>query len=57
MVEFAGTDSSKIEPILRIVAAFGLSEVVAQESKAKSQREIRRNLNELINHLTNCDNK
>lgn len=57
MVEFAGTESTKIEPILRIVAAFGLSEVVAQESKAKSQREIRRNLNELINHLTNCDNK
>jgi hypothetical protein len=55
MVEFAGTDSSKIEPILRIVAAFGLSEVVARESGARTQGEIRRNFNELINHLSNSE--
>jgi hypothetical protein len=53
MVEFAGTDNSKIEPILRIVAAFGLSEVLARESGARSQLEVRRNFNELINHLSN----
>lgn len=57
MVEFAGVDTSKIEPILRIVAAFGLAEVVAQESGAKTQREIRRNLNELINHLSNSESR
>jgi Histidine kinase-, DNA gyrase B-, and HSP90-like ATPase len=53
MIEFAGTDNSKIEPILRIVAAFGLSEVLAKESGARTQGEIRRNFNELINHLSN----
>lgn len=53
MVEFAGTDNSKIEPILRIVAALGLSEILARESGAKSQLEVRRNFNELINHLSN----
>lgn len=52
MVEFAGVDNSKIEPILRIAAALGLSEILARESGAKSQLEVRRNLNELINHLS-----
>ena len=52
MVEFAGVDNCKIEPILRIAAALGLSEILARESGAKSQLEVRRNLNELINHLS-----
>ena len=30
MVEFAGADTNKIEPILRIAAALGLSEVIAK---------------------------
>jgi len=55
MIEFAGTDNSKIEPILRIAAAFGLSEVLARESGAKTQGEIRRNFNDLINHLSNTE--
>jgi hypothetical protein len=53
MVEFAGIDNNKIEPILRIAAAFGLSEILARESGAKSQLEVRRNFNELINYLSN----
>jgi hypothetical protein len=53
MVEFAGTDTSKIEPILRIAAALGLSEVIAKGSGVKTQGEVRRNFNELISNLSN----
>lgn len=53
MVQFAGTDSSKIEPILRIASALGLAEVIAKESGAKTQGEIRRNFNELITKISN----
>lgn len=52
MVQFVGVDNSKIEPILRIVAALGLSEVIAKESGAKTQGEVRRNFNELISRLS-----
>lgn len=52
MVEFAGVDIGKIEPILRVMAALSLSEVIAKESGAKTQGEIRRNFNEIISHLT-----
>ena len=51
MVEFAGADTNKIEPILRIAAAFGLSEVIAKDSY-KFQGEVRRNFNELISNLS-----
>lgn len=51
MVEFAGTDNHKIEPILRIVAALGLSEIIAKDTY-KNQGEVRRNLNELISNLS-----
>jgi len=51
MVEFAGADTNKIEPILRIVAAFGLSEIIAKDSY-KNQGEVRRNFNELIANLS-----
>ena len=51
MVEFAGADNSKIEPILRIVAALGLSEIIAKDSY-KNQGEVRRNFNELISNLS-----
>jgi len=50
MVEFAGADINKIEPILRIVAAFGLSEVIAKQSKIVG--DVRRNFNELISILS-----
>ena len=52
MVEFAGVDSSKIEPILRIAAALGLSEVIAKGSGIKTQGEVRRNFNDLISNLS-----
>ncbi len=51
MVEFAGADTYIIEPILRIVAAFGLSEIIAKDSY-KNQGEVRRNFNELISKLS-----
>jgi Histidine kinase-, DNA gyrase B-, and HSP90-like ATPase len=53
VVEFAGIDNNKIEPVLRIAAALGLSEILARESGSRSQLEIRRNFNELISHLSN----
>ena len=52
MVQFAGTDNSKIEPILRMTAALGLAEVIAKESGAKTQGEVRRNFNELISKIS-----
>ncbi|MEI7812120.1 MAG: ATP-binding protein [Ignavibacteria bacterium] len=50
MVKFAGTDTNKIEPILRIAAAFGLSEVIAKRTKFVG--DVRRNFNELILDLS-----
>ncbi len=50
MVEFVGTDIGKIEPILRIAAAFGLAEVIAKRSKIVG--DVRRNFNELIANLS-----
>lgn len=52
MVEFVGADTGKIEPILRIAAALGLSEVIAKGSGIKTQGEVRRNFNELISNLS-----
>ncbi|WFO17521.1 hypothetical protein M601_007565 [Cellulophaga baltica 4] len=52
MVQFVGTDNIKIEPILRMSAAFGLAEIIAKESGAKTQGEIRRNFNELITKIS-----
>ncbi len=51
MIEFVGTDTNKIEPILRIAAAFGLSEIIAKGCY-KNQSEVRRNFNELISKLS-----
>jgi hypothetical protein len=52
MVQFVGVDNSKVEPVLRMAAALGLSEVIAKESGAKTQGEVRRNFNELISCLS-----
>lgn len=52
MVEFIGTEKTKIEPILRMAAALGLSEVLAKQSGVKTQGEVRRNFNELILNLS-----
>jgi hypothetical protein len=55
MVEFAGADSSKIEPLLRFAAALGLSEVIAKSSGITTQGEIRRNFNDLITNLSKTE--
>ena len=52
MIKFAGIDAGKIEPILRIAAALGLSEVIAKGSGVKTQGEVRRNFNDLISNLS-----
>lgn len=52
MVQYIDTDKARLEPVLRMVAALGLGEVIAKESGSQSQKEIRRNFNELINKLT-----
>src|SRR5690606_5919046 len=51
MVDRAGADTNKIEPILRIVAALALSKIITKDSY-KNQGEVRRNLNELISNLS-----
>lgn len=55
MIQFVGIDNSKTEAILRFTAALGLSEVIAKESGAKTQGEVRRNFNELITSLSKVD--
>ena len=50
MIDFVGADTNKIEPILRIAAAFGLSEVIAKRTKLVG--DVRRNFNELISNLS-----
>lgn len=47
MIEFAGDDAKIIEPILRIAVAFGLSEVIAKETKS-AVTEVRNNMNGLL---------
>ena len=51
VVHFAGIDKSRIEPILKIVAALGLAETIARSTNSSNQGEIRRNVNELISKL------
>ncbi|MCE4064734.1 ATP-binding protein [Chryseobacterium gleum] len=52
MVQYAGTENSKIEPILKMAAAMGLAEILAKESGAKGQGEVRRNFNQLITKIS-----
>ncbi|MGY5353526.1 ATP-binding protein [Wenyingzhuangia sp. IMCC45467] len=47
MVEFAGDDYKVIEPLLRIVVALGLSEIIVKKSGAPIS-ELRNNVNELL---------
>lgn len=47
MVEFAGDDQKVIEPLLRMVVALGLSEIIAKKSGAPIT-ELRNNMNELL---------
>jgi hypothetical protein len=48
MERFAGSDESRIEPLLRLAAALGLSEITARESGVNSAGSIRRNVNQLL---------
>lgn len=48
MERFSGTDPDEIEPLLRIAAALGLSEVAARDSGVSMAGTIRRNINELL---------
>lgn len=47
MVEFAGDDHKVIEPLLRLVVALGLSEIIVKKSGAPIT-ELRNNINELL---------
>ncbi len=47
MIEFAGDDHKVIEPLLRIVVALGLSEIIVKKSGAPIT-ELRNNMNELL---------
>ncbi len=47
MVEFAGDDHKVIEPLLRMVVALGLSEIIVKKSGAPIT-ELRNNVNELL---------
>lgn len=50
MIQFVGSDSKKIEPILHIAASLGLAEIIAYDTY-RNQGEVRRNFNELVTHL------
>ena len=48
VVQFAGTDKNKLEPILRIAASIGLAEETAREAGVKQAGAVRLNLNKLL---------
>ena len=50
---FAGSDKSKLEPILRMAAAIGLAEEAAREAGIKKIGVLRMNLNKLLNAISN----
>lgn len=52
VMEFAGTDKSKLEPILRIAASIGLAEETAREAGIKQAGTIRMNINKLLTSLS-----
>src|SRR5690606_32295748 len=52
IVHFAGTDKSKLEPVLRIAAAIGLAEEVARESGIAKAGSIRMNINKLLTAIS-----
>jgi hypothetical protein len=47
MIEFAGDDPKVIEPVLRLVVALGLSEIIVKKSGAPVT-ELRNNMNDLL---------
>ncbi|HVD99556.1 MAG TPA: ATP-binding protein [Cytophagaceae bacterium] len=52
VIHFAGTDKSKLEPILRIAAAIGLAEEAAREACVPQAGTVRMNLNKLLTAIS-----
>lgn len=48
VMQFAGADKMKLEPILRIAASIGLAEEAAREAGVKQAGTVRMNLNKLL---------
>lgn len=48
VIEFAGADKNKLEPILRIAASIGLAEEIAREAGVRQAGTVRMNLNRLL---------
>jgi hypothetical protein len=48
MERFGGTSVEEIEPLLRVAAALGLSEIVCRDAGIKKAGRIRENINELL---------
>ena len=48
MQRFGGTNSSDIEPLLRVAAAIALAETAARSAGVKGVGEVRRNINQLL---------
>ncbi len=56
MQQFTNTDPTKIEPLLRIVAAIGLAETMARDSGVSGAGSIRTNINQILKEgLSNPD--
>lgn len=52
VMHFAGTDKSKLEPILRIAAVIGLAEEAAREAGVAKAGTIRMNINKLLTAIS-----
>jgi hypothetical protein len=52
VIEFAGADKVKLEPILRIAASLGLAEETAREAGVKQAGTVRMNLNKLLTAIS-----
>lgn len=48
MERFGGTTADRLEPLIRLAAAIGLSEITARDSGVRSAGVIRRNINSLL---------
>jgi hypothetical protein len=53
VTHFAGSDKSRLEPILRMAVAFGLAEEAARESGVLKVGQLRSNLNKLLKSISN----
>jgi len=50
--KFAGTDKSRLEPILRLAASLGLAEISAREAGVKHAGTVRLNLNKILTAIS-----